>query len=142
MPIRRSANLVLLFLFAIALIAGVFVVVGLLGAFLLPLLFVFVFLMVIYFMPNANWSGLTVIGGIIVMFLFGYGAHLFLGSVIGFDPAQVGYQSTLATVKLGTVGYSVDDATFSALLGFVVIIAIVILAFAGLFFPQMKRGRR
>ncbi len=128
MPIRRSANLVLLFLVVVGFIIGSLIVVSMLGAFLLPLTFVFVFLLIIYFTGGTGFSGPQIILGIIVLFMFGYGAHLFLGSTIN-----------LSTIKLSTVGYSISDSEFNTVLGFIAIITVVALAFAGLFVSAQKR---
>lgn len=137
--IRRSANLVLLFMVAIGALGAMLIVVGLLGAFLLPLTFVFFWLLIVYAIGD-RMSGVVALGGIIVLFLFGYSAHLFLGSIIGYDFVESSYVSGLATVKLATVGYSISDSTFSTVLGFGAILIVVLLAFGGLFL-QAKRRR-
>lgn len=135
-PARRSANLVLLMLVSFAVIAGIFVVVGLLGMFLLPFALVALFLIAIS-LSGGGLSGPQLIGGILIFFTLGLGLHFVLGSTIGYDPAQTGYMSAVA---LDSVNMGVSDSTFSLILGFVVIAVIVALAFTG-FFMQAKHRR-
>ena len=137
--VRMATSLVLLLFVAISAIAGLLVVVGMLGAFLLPLTLIFLFLLAVYFTGGAGMSGVTIIGGIVVLFLFGYGMHLFLGSTIGYDPIQSSYISGLTAIRLSPLGFNLNDSEFSALLGFVAILAVIAFAFAGLFFQMRAR---
>jgi len=139
--IRRSANLVLLFLVIILALGGMLIAASLLGPFLLAFALVFMFLAAVYFTGGLGMTGWQIIAGILIFFAVGFGIHTVMGSVIGYDPVQTGYTSTLATVKLGTVGYSLSDSDFSMWLGFGAIFAVVLLAFVGLFYSQMHRRR-
>jgi len=138
--IRRSANLLLLLVVTVLALGGMLIVVGLLGAFLLPLTFVFFWLVIIYFIGADRISGVLALGGLIVVFLFGYGVHVFLGSTLGYDPAQAGYTAGLTAVRLSPLGFNLSDSEFSTLLGFIVIFAVIVFAFAGLLM-QMKARR-
>jgi hypothetical protein len=135
--IRRTANLAILFLFFILAIAGIFIVVGLLGIFLLPITLVALFLLAIYLSGGAGMSGTTIIAGILIFFGLGLGIHFVLGSTIGYVD-QTAVTSTLSAVKLASVGSGISDQTFSMLLGFVAIFIVVALAMFGLFVSARK----
>jgi hypothetical protein len=121
-------------------IAGFFVLISMLGSFLLPLTMVFIFLLAIYFTQGAGMSGWQILLGIPILFVFGYGVHAYLGSVMGYDPIQSSYISGLAAWRLSAVGFSMNDQQFSTILGFGLITAIILFAMMGLF-VQMRTKR-
>jgi len=138
--VRHAANLMLLLIFGIVVLGGMLIVAGMLGFWLLPLTFVFIFMLAVYFTGGQGMTGTMIIGGIMVLFLFGLGLKLVLGSVIGFDPFEQSYISTLASVKLATVGGTVSDGLFSQILGIMALVVILIITALG-FLVQTRRRR-
>ena len=116
--IRAVSNLILLIIVGVLALAGMLIAVGFLGPLLWPLAFIMLFLIAVYFAPG-GFSGLTIIVGILVMAGVGLGLHAVLGSVIGYDPAQMSYMSTMSAIQLSTVGSSVSDGTWNVLFGIV-----------------------
>lgn len=141
MPMRRAANFILLSVAGIIVLGGMLIVAGLLGRFLLGIVLVLLFAVIVYAGQGMGLSGPWVLLTMVVLFVLGFGAQNYLmASIMGFDPIQTGYTTGLAAIKLGSVGYQVSDSTFSAVLGFMVIVIVVILAMAGLFM-QTRRKR-
>lgn len=128
--VRRSANLILLFLVVVGFITAMLIAVSLLGIFLLPLTLVFLFLIAVYFTGGQGMSGMTIIAGIVIMFMLGLGLHYITASTLN-----------LSTIKMATVGFSIDDSTFSAILSIGVLVVVVLFAFAGLYAQAAKRRR-
>lgn len=139
--IRAAANFIIISITLIVVLAGMLIAANMLGAFLLPLVLVGLFLLAVYFTGGFGMTGWQIIIGIIIMFAFGYGAHAFLGSTIGYDPLETGYATGLSAIKLSTSEFGLTDATFSAVLGFIVIIIVVVFAMVGLAM-QARKGRR
>jgi hypothetical protein len=138
---RKAVSFIIILLVVIGVIVGLVVAVGALGHFLLPIALVIGFIVLMSAIGPSNVPPWVLVGGIPLTFIFGWGAQAFLGSIIGYDPIAIGYATGLSAFKLSTVGFELSDSTFSAILGFIVIIAVVILAMAGLFAQQMRRKR-
>jgi hypothetical protein len=132
---RDMANAAILFLTMIGIIVGALIVVGFLGPFLLAFALAALVLIAVAFTRGYGFSGATILIGILVMFGLGFVVQNFLLTTIGYNMAVV-YQSS---ISLSGLSLGLSDANFSAVLGFIVIIAVVALAFAGLFMSPRRR---
>jgi len=132
------ASLILVALTTVGVLAGTFIVVGWLGAFLLPIVLIILFLLMLLATGGANMPPWLILVAIPFLFLFGYGAHLVLGSTIG-DPFQMGYASTMSAIKLSSIaGYGVSDSAWNMIFGIIALGAVVLLAFVGI----LAQGKR
>jgi hypothetical protein len=138
---QAVASFILIAIAGLIVLAGILIAASMLGAFLLPLVLVGLFLLAVFFTKGLNMSGWQILIAIPLLFMFGYGVHLFLGSTIGYDPVDIGYMTGLSVLKLSTVGPDWSDSTYNMILGFSVIFALVIVAILGMFRSQMRRKR-
>lgn len=131
---RHASNLILLMLFALGALAAMFILVGLLGAFLLPLTLVFIFLLAVYFAPQ-GFSGPVIIGGIVLMFIFGFVANAVLASTVNLQSV---YQSA---IQLDSISLGMSDTELSSILGVAVLVIVISFAFLSIWMSA-KRSRR
>ena len=130
--VRRSANLVILFLFSIFALAAIVIVVGFLGPLLLAFALVTLFLIGLY-LSGGGFRAWELIAGIFAFFFAGYFVQNFvLASTVNLATM---YQSSIA---LSSVSLGISDATYSLILGFVVLLVVVALAVFGLFVSARK----
>jgi hypothetical protein len=125
------SNFALVFIVIIGVIIGAFVVVGLLGRFLLGFGLALLFLIAVAATRGYGMSGTSIIAGLLIFFVLGTGLQFVTGSTI-----QTTYESAIA---LDSVSLGVSDSTFSAFLGFGAIIVVVALAMLGLFMSARRR---
>jgi hypothetical protein len=132
---RDMANAAIVFLTIIGVIVGALIITSFLGPFLLGFALAALVLIAVAFTRGYGFSGATILIGILVMFGLGFVVQNFLLTTIGYNMAAV-YQSS---ISLSGLSLGISDAAFSALLGGIVIVAIVVLAFIGLLFQAKRR---
>lgn len=139
MPMRRAANFILILIAGVVLLSAMLIVAGMLGRFLLGIVLVLLFATIVYAGQGLGIEGPWVLLTMVVLFIMGFGfQNYMMASIMGFDPISAGYTTGLSAIKLSTVG-DWSDSTFSMALGFIVIIAIVALAMAGMLMQARRK---